>query len=212
MPLPMVHLAIAREISNYYPSLKKCPEFYLGAVSPDAIHMRENSTSEDKFITHLGANGEISVTRVLDYLKCNFDKSYNNFLLGYGIHVLTDIIWNETVYSNFRISYNRDSSPISDIKKAYYNDTDWIDFKLYREADWRPEVWSLLEKAGNYDVENILNSEEINRWKLRTLHWFDNFTDEFNLSARYIKNEVIIEFINTAEQRIRALLEGEGLI
>lgn len=52
MPLPMVHLAVAHNILPNI-DIAKPDMFYLGAISPDAIHMREGSTRQDKIRTHL---------------------------------------------------------------------------------------------------------------------------------------------------------------
>ncbi len=46
MPLPMVHLSTAVKI-NTLQDLKS-PEFYLGSISPDAVHMRTGFVRDDK--------------------------------------------------------------------------------------------------------------------------------------------------------------------
>ena len=55
MSLPMVHLAVAynwrSDDKNF--KLHDDPDFYLGAISPDAIHARRDSTRDDKHKTHL---------------------------------------------------------------------------------------------------------------------------------------------------------------
>ena len=56
MPLPMIHLAVAREYakaSANFAGLINCPEYYLGSISPDAVHMRPGTGKSDKGITHL---------------------------------------------------------------------------------------------------------------------------------------------------------------
>ncbi len=47
-------------------------------------------------------------------------KSNYGFLLGYGIHILTDIIWNETLYAKFKLEYEKDCNQKQDIRLAYY--------------------------------------------------------------------------------------------
>jgi hypothetical protein len=55
------------------------------------------------------------------------------FLLGYCTHILTDVIWTDTVWRDY-ISRVTGICPESDFKILYYRETDYIDFKLYREA------------------------------------------------------------------------------
>lgn len=52
MPLPMVHLAIAVQAHKLISS-EPTPAFLLGSIAPDAIHMRPNTTRNDKQKTHL---------------------------------------------------------------------------------------------------------------------------------------------------------------
>ena len=53
MPLPMVHLSTAVKI-NTLQGLKS-PEFYLGSISPDAVHMRTGFVRDDKIRSHCNA-------------------------------------------------------------------------------------------------------------------------------------------------------------
>lgn len=42
MPFPMTHLVIANKIVELKPeAIKNLPQFYLGNLSPDAIHFRQ---------------------------------------------------------------------------------------------------------------------------------------------------------------------------
>ncbi|MBN2627635.1 MAG: hypothetical protein JXA95_13285 [Spirochaetales bacterium] len=52
MPLPMIHLAVAREVQKNV-KIWNLQAFLVGNIAPDAIHMRENTTLKDKSVTHL---------------------------------------------------------------------------------------------------------------------------------------------------------------
>lgn len=74
MPLQMVHLAVAREYVKAAANaadLMDCPEFYLGIISPDAIHVRPGTGKNDKRITHLYAEGDLWRANVVDFIKKN---------------------------------------------------------------------------------------------------------------------------------------------
>lgn len=52
MPLPMAHLAVAVRIQNLV-DRNSFPNFLLGSIAPDAIHMRPGSGPDDKQRGHL---------------------------------------------------------------------------------------------------------------------------------------------------------------
>lgn len=212
MPLPMVHLAVAREYAKGKSDLISCPEYYLGSISPDAIHMRANAQKSDKKITHLSAeDGESWKANVTGFISRSKDKSDYNFILGYGIHILTDIIWNETLFREFKQKYENDPVPIQEMTWAYYNDTDKLDFDMYREFEWREEIWELLKKAKSVGIDGILSSDEIEAWKYRTLHWFDKGESEHKNPIRYIFLDDIYVFIQRAGEKIKSILDTAEL-
>lgn len=211
MPLPMVHLGTAREYAKNKSGMLKCPEFYLGALSPDAIHMRNETGREDKNITHLFGQGHLWKENVIEFIKKYKNKSNYSFYLGYGIHILTDIIWHETVYAKFKLAYDSDTSPIQERGWAYYNDTDKLDLEMYRMCEWRQEVWNLLIKSKCFDADDILTANEISAWNNRTLGWYEGGKSQHNNPIKYISLDEILEFTVIAGERIRQILESEEI-
>lgn len=66
--------------------------------------------------------------------------------MAYCTHILTDVIWTDTVWRDY-ISKVIGVCPKSELKALYYRETDYIDFKMYREAAWRDDIWKrYLEK------------------------------------------------------------------
>lgn len=92
MPLPMVHFCTARECVHDISTLIDCPEFYLGSISPDAIHMRPGADKFSKRITHFHADSGQWINNVLKFLKQNKDKFNYSFLLVI-IHLTLKSIW-----------------------------------------------------------------------------------------------------------------------
>ncbi|NMA35192.1 MAG: zinc dependent phospholipase C family protein [Clostridiaceae bacterium] len=212
MPLPMVHLCAAREYAGDKAALLNCPEFYLGCISPDAVHMRKNAGKQDKHVTHLHAeNSDQWKRNVIEFIRQNRSKVNYAFRLGYGIHILTDILWNETLYEKFRTEYEKDIDPVQDVIWAYYNDTDQLDFELYKTFGWRGDVWMLLEKTEAPDIEGILGADEIDAWNKRTLHWYDSSESQHKFPVKYLSAEDIIGFAKTAGKQIADILaQGPG--
>ncbi len=47
MPLPMVHLGVAKHLTESL-NISDKSSFYLGSIAPDAVHMRNNFQPQDK--------------------------------------------------------------------------------------------------------------------------------------------------------------------
>lgn len=206
MPLPMVHLAVARKIALSYERLKDCPEYYLGSISPDAIHMRKNSSRNDKCMTHLkDENGWQD--NAINFIKSHSLDDDISFYLGYGVHLLTDIIWYESIFSDFKSAYLKDSLPDKEMLLWYYNDTDVIDIRLYNELEDRPLIWSLLKEAKYNNVDNLLSSEEIKVWNNHVHSWFDDKEIDKYRPQKYISYDEVKTFMDEAVDTIHSLID-----
>ena len=201
MPLPMVHLGVARGIAEklHIPDL---PAFYLGSIAPDGIFTREGFTREQKWRNHLiNKDGVRTVDGILAFYK-EYKHLDESFILGYTIHVLTDQLYNETVYQKYLERYEADPCPIQDKKWAYYNDTDIVDFEIYLKSPWRDEAWRYLEQSHGIDVDGYIYAVEADAWRDRTLHWYDSGESEHTNPVRYITYEDEIVFIDASAEEI----------
>ena len=87
MPLPMVHLSTAVKI-NILQGVKS-PEFYLGSISPDAVHMRDGFVLDNKTRSHCNARVLAAISELDSLVKKNDtifiprDFYYYNYLKEY---------------------------------------------------------------------------------------------------------------------------------
>ena len=215
MPLPMVHLSIANSILDAGYEFWDLPQFYLGSISPDAIHMRENSNILDKNNTHLVPNGrKLSsidesecVALVSDFINSHYDYNDMDFLWGYLLHILTDLYWTNSVYCKFVEDYRKDITPVQEERMAYYNDTDQLDQFLYNESIWRNAVWRELHNAKCSNFLDLLTAKEINAWNQRTLHWYDNGESQHKNPIKYITKENIGSFISSYSEKMINIMD-----
>lgn len=206
MPLPMVHLGIAIAYCEY---TSVPASFYLGNISPDAIHMRKNTDRQDKRRTHLELNeiGDISLleTTYKEYMLRKSDTDWQWFVRGYFAHLLTDYYWLHTIYKNYseRASVERFTSKQKRI--IYYQETDQIDYNLYRTKDWKDSVWKDLIEMKSYDFEPLISFDEINFWRMRTIHWFDLISEEPLIQPQYITESQVNDFMVETAKDLRRL-------
>jgi hypothetical protein len=102
--------------------------------------MRKNTGTEDKNITHLIDKPELDkFERVKSMYELHENSSDSDLIKGYCIHLLTDYFWNNIVIESFENNVPENIPP-EKRRSLYYLETDQIDFNLYRNMDWRPEV------------------------------------------------------------------------
>ena len=214
MPLPMVHLSVAKKIVESGFEIKDLSLFYLGSISPDAIHMRENADRYAKKLSHLGNPSSVSmdfseesedgyVKIMLDFVNKNKEKINTDFLWGYIIHILTDMYWGKNVHKKFIEDYQKDTTPIQDERWAYYNDTDILDQVLFNECKWKNDVWQSLQNVVYFEFLDLLSAQELKEWNERTLHWFDSGESQHKNPIRYIAKTDIENFISFYSETIR---------
>ena len=89
MALPMVHLLMAWKWAQDKPELRENPDYYLGTISPDAIHVRDHDDKSHKNEVHLNNWRRPDPDAVLRY----WVEHHTPFDIGYGVHVLLDGQW-----------------------------------------------------------------------------------------------------------------------
>ncbi|SED08649.1 zinc dependent phospholipase C family protein [Paenibacillus sp. GP183] len=212
MPLPMVHMSITADIFKQR-GTEIDPKFLLGSISPDAIHMRENTNRADKIRTHFDFNEDYTVEDFFNKMRpfvdlFPADPQWIMFARGYISHVLTDLIWSHTVYSDFQRKIANEQ--IENVRTLYYMETDQIDFNLFRLEPWRPQAWESLENCPSISVDDILTEEEVEKWKHRTLDWYTDTSKEPCIEPKYITEDSVRSFIKDTSRRLTRLFEGTG--
>jgi hypothetical protein len=210
VPLPMVHLAVAVRLCEAW-RREASPAFLLGTLAPDAIHMRPETTREDKSRVHLHAaitkDGLLAVRRLYEALIAA-DPALQDLALGYAVHLLTDALWVERVFYPFRAALGL---PQEEERKIYYQETDEVDRLLFEGAPWRPSVWRALAAAQPADVPGLLSADEIGRWRDRTLAWFDDLPAA-PAPPRYLTYARILAFVGETAAAITEEVAEWGLV
>jgi hypothetical protein len=204
MPPLVIHLAVAMRICR----LEGCapsPDFLLGTIAPDAIHMRAGSEPGDKQRTHLTDIPDPQHNRLRELLASARSKGLStmSFTKGYVAHILSDQLWGEIIGTLFRNKVSPDIVP-QERAALYDRETDQIDLELYRQASWRAEVWSKLAQAKPVDFDAWLSAEEIARWRDRALTWFGDPAHDPKLEPVHITGKDVNEFVALAAVKILA--------
>ena len=158
MALTMVHLLVADRWAAGRPEYRESPEFYYGAISPDAIHIRDGNDKSHKNAIHLNNWGKPHPEDVIAYWR----ERRAPFDVGYGVHVLTDAQWVPRYKRRLPGLFRPDGKLNTDI---YYNDTFVTDFRLYRDNPRLEALLNLIENAATPADHPLLTEYELSRWR-----------------------------------------------
>lgn len=179
MPNVMIH-----EEVGYYLSKKlnkNSYNYFLGIIAPDAPNTYGFGKKEDRWLAH---------QRKKDYnewrnsLKDFYEKEKNNydedFLLGYYIHILTDIIYDDYLYLKVKEEILK-----STIDKEQYHEImrDDMDKYYFKEIEIIKDI--LSKESKTYEINGI-SKELMLEWKSKVLKDFANEN-----TSVYITNEII---------------------
>lgn len=145
--------------------------------------------------------------RAIDFISDSIYKDDLSFHLGYGVHLLADKLWFVSVFNNGMKAYDDDPNPVKYYASAYYNDTDSIDHELYNTLRYRENIWDLLQGTKPLAFKDLLTAREVDRWKIRTLNWYDNKDKKYQ-PVKYITMDDIEEFIQSSSLKITNILDS----
>ncbi len=204
MPLPMVHLAVAIRVQEKF-GWWLDGEYLLGNLAPDAIHMRAGSGRSDKDATHFHV-GTLPEKDAFAAISRLLQKEYPgsqiipSFRTGYALHLLTDHFWTHGNVATFIENLPKTMAE-SEKRALYYRETDQVDCNLYRQMPWRQSVWELLATTVARDFDDLLTAQEIQKWLVRDLNWFEKNKEQPRITPIYITDEVAAAFIEHAADK-----------
>ena len=158
MALMMVHLLAADRWAQGHSEYSESPEFFLGAISPDAIHIRDHDDKSHKDEIHLRNWQSLHREPVEAY----WHEHHSPFDIGYGVHVLTDCQWVPRYRERLPGILKPDGWLNTDI---YYNDTFVTDFELYHTVPRLQHLVDLVERGAAPEDHPLLTHYEFAEWQ-----------------------------------------------
>lgn len=179
MPNIMIHEEVAYFLSKKIN--KNSYNYFLDVLAPDAPNTYGFGKKEDRWLAH---------QRKKDYnewrksLKEFYQKEKNNyeedFLLGYYIHILTDIVYDDFIYLKVREKIIEDGYSMEESHDIMRNDMDKYYFKEISD------IKEILNKENTTYEINGISKELMGKWKDKTLNELSNINE-----SRYISDDVI---------------------
>jgi hypothetical protein len=157
----MVHLRIADELLKHINGIDETA-FVMGNIAPDSGVPSEDWTEyhPPKNVSHFKTRPEDEKFFDMDvfrneYFNDDLIKKYSikeySFFLGYYVHLLTDIQWTDTIYTDLLNDYPKECSE-DKYKLVWSAKGDWYDLDfLYLEQHPDFKAFSLYENAVDFD-------------------------------------------------------------
>lgn len=200
LPWPMVHFEIARRLCG-----DPSPEFLLGSLAPDSIHVRTNDRVEKNKSHLMRPNGDFATNEDLKEflnIQTKYDSLYLDFILGYVAHIYADRAWTFTVYREFEKQ--------STDKNVYNIDVSKIEFLLSRSTEWLEELIQKLNKAACYDVGGLTRHEILTYKDEKIEYLSDPLNEPMNVPGIISLNMVEI-FIDDVVNELKLMFENVSL-
>lgn len=171
-------------------------DYYLGILAPDTPNLEGFAPKEERWQAH---------QREKDYDKW-YEKSYNfyknnkdnynkDFIIGYYIHIITDIVYDELLYEEVKSEIKKKSEK-EDPHDIMRND---MDNYYFNEIE---KIKDVLESNNNsYDILNISKNKLI-KFKIKCLN---NFSKHNN--SLFITEKVINKLNEEVYKKVKDVIE-----
>ncbi len=206
MAQPMMHLLIADKIyTEKSGSILSYGEFLLGSIAPDAVHMREDCTKEQKRISHYRYTSESPISH-FDTLFNEYSTSENkDFVLGYLIHLLSDMIWYHSVRAPFKERFSQATLRELSMNEAYYVDCEQIEELMYWEEN-APRIINGLKESKAYSLDGMIDAESVRAWKEKLILDYNNKRN-IHPHTQYISEQHVRDYIEDCSKECSKYLD-----
>ena len=191
MPNVMIHEEVGYFLSNKLN--KNSYNYYLGLLAPDSPNNYGFGKKEDRWLAHQRRKDYNEWRNSLKEFYNQEKNNYNeDFLLGYYIHILTDIIYDDFLYLKVREEILKDGYSLEESHDIMRND---MDKYYFNEIE---EVKNILSKENETFEINGINKELMSKWKDKVLEEFTNKNESIYITKELINtlNELVYKEVS----------------
>lgn len=202
MPIISIHEEVAIKIAQENKKLDT-KDFYLGALAPDTINLHYGfAPKELRWTAHQRKEDLADWKESIKYFYQKEKDNYpRNFILGYITHILTDIVFDESFYSDITNKMLNDNIPSTDTHNLMRKDMEY-----YAANSKYKNV--IKEKLTNQqDFYNILNitKEDMRLFTEKNLN-----TNYEELPSKYFKEEIIDKLALQVKKELTDYIEDSN--
>ena len=195
MPSILFHELVGYKFANLYKNYDT-DNFYLGLIVPDAVNAYGFASKEKRWAAHKrDVNLDTWTENIIDFYKKSYYTVENKYLMGYVVHVLTDIMCDK-IYKEEIMPDLLKNQMVKDEVYLYYERSIEKFENSNINKKWWTYVQTAFQKARKIEINNI-NEKMIKDWIEYTVNKYSSrtyekegyITDKFvNKVLFYIKN------------------------
>lgn len=194
MAQPMMHLLIADKIyTERSGSIHSYGDFLLGSIAPDAVHVKESYTRERKDISHYKFYSESHISHFDPFFHEYKTSENKDFVVGYLIHLLSDLIWHRSVRAPFKEAFQRAPMQDMSMNEAYYADCEQIEQVMFLDQN-APRIIEAINRGKAYSLEGLIDAEDVMSWKEKLIFEYNHKKDILH-HTRYISEQHVRDYI-----------------
>lgn len=193
MPTSTIHIEVAHEIAKIHPEFDTAL-FYLGSITPDAVNSNGFADKEIRYTSHV-RNQDLNIWED-NIKKMYLENKYSypkDFLSGYIVHLLTDLIHDKYFYLPITKEMDKDNIPKTLQHQLLRNSMLEYGEQVKKEEFYK-EIKEKLNNVEGYNIKNI-TKDQILAWKNYILKE-NQITVSFN---KYITKDQIINLSKKVE-------------
>lgn len=197
MPSILFHELVGYKFSEKHNQYKN-NSFFLGVMVPDAVNAYGFASKEKRWGAHFRDSSlDKWETNALNFYKQNKDKYEESYIMGYLVHILTDIfcdkIYQENLYPKLT-------------EKGYDYDSAYSFYEIELEklensninSKWWIKVKKDIQKAEKTPINNI-DEKMIEDWINYTINKYNNRNYE---KEEYLTEDFASDVLNKIEKTI----------
>ena len=194
MAHPIMHLLIADKIYyNRSSNIQSYGDFLLGSIAPDAVHEKENYTREIKDISHYRFDKNSDISHFDTFMGEYAVPENRDFVLGYLVHLLSDMLW----YHMVRVPFKEDflSAPSQNMSKnqAYYADCDKLAQVLFEEKNVA-RIIEAISSSKAYTLESLIDADDVEAWRDKQIRAYQG-RKQMAANTQYISEQHVRGYI-----------------
>ncbi len=213
MAYTMTHILAAEKALEYIKTPVNHPTYLVGAIAPDAVHASPGYTRTLKEKSHLFAEGMVwgRVTKeselnawtdsIKKFYMLNYDKYNRDFLLGYIVHILTDVCSCRQIYAPFYTSLSKEK--FDDKMKQFRAESYRVNYYLFREYSKKQNLLRILQEGKSCPIADVFDDSILGD-RIKQLFDFEFAPQD---TEQIIHNEII-----TIENTGRLISDAAGII
>lgn len=200
MPTNLIHLKVGYEYAKKHKEYDN-KQFYLGLITPDTVNLHGFAEKEKRWGAHVRAKDlEDWKNNILNFYKENCNKYDKNYIFGYLVHILTDILFDEKnpneLFPKIEQKVGKEKS------REEYSFQMNVYERSQIKCDWWEYVKNMLHESKAESINNM-DEKDIESWKELVLDRYENETEaDFELITPEYIDSIVQELENYIKKQI----------